>query len=70
MGSMGHDNESWFVEHWVCGVMRRFSRELWRQLEVSESNPTRRMKQVVINGQLRTFDAELWAKAEAAWTLG
>lgn len=64
MGSMGHDNESWCVEHWVDSKLRRFSRSLWRRLEESEAKPTGgETKQVMINGRLRTFDAALWAEA-------
>lgn len=76
MGSMGHDNESGFVEHWVNdgrgAVLRRFSRSLWERLTAKPEVelPAERKKAVQVNKRHMTFDAELWAEAEAeaAWT--
>jgi hypothetical protein len=78
MGSMGHDNESFFIEHWVDdddgtgSTMRRFSTSLWKRLAatVVKDIPAERQKVVIINGRYMTFDSEVWAEAEAEWTSG
>jgi hypothetical protein len=73
MGSMGHDNESAFIEHWVNegdgaeSMIWRFPSSVWKRLEEASvaEIPQERKKVVTINGHSRAFDVELWKEVKA-----